>query len=109
MSAQELTPGPPGLGSTYKLMVRFLGLRTPLEYRIVEIAPPGLVRLEAENGSVRSEDTIEVAAAGGGSVVTYRARLVPKRLPALLGPLLEVALRRTGDRAIAGLAARLAA
>ena len=109
-AAEEITPGPPALGSTYRLAVRFLGLTVPLEYRIEEIDTPKRVILRAENAMIRSTDVIEVAPAlNGGSTVTYEATLTPKGASAALAPLIGVVFRRIGDRAAAGLRATLAA
>jgi hypothetical protein len=108
--AEDLTPGPPAFGSTYRLMVRFLGLTVPLEYRIDEIDAPKRVVLRAENTVVRSTDVIEVAPTlGGGSTVTYEATLTLKRASRVLAPLIGVVFRRIGDRAAAGLRATLVA
>jgi carbon monoxide dehydrogenase subunit G len=109
-SAENLTPGPPALGSTYALKARVLGVTAPLEYRIVEINAPTHVVLRAENAMIRSTDVIEVApTAGGGSTVTYEATLTPKGPSAALAPLIGVVFRRIGHRAAAGLRAALAA
>ena len=109
-SAEEITPGPPACGSAYRMMVEFLGLSVPLEYRIEEIDIPKRVALRAENAFITSTDVIEVAPAdGGGSIVIYEATLVPKGVSTLLEPLLGAAFRRIGDRASAGLRAALAA
>jgi hypothetical protein len=109
-AAEDITPGPPAFGSTYRLMVRFFGFTLPLEYRIEEIDAPKRVVLRAENAMVRSTDAIEVALTlGGGSTVTYEATLTPKGASAALAPLIGVIFRRIGDRAAAGLRAALAA
>ncbi len=103
------TPGPPAFGSTYRLMVRFLGITVPLEYRIEGIDAPKRVVLRAENAMVRSTDVIEVAPAlSGGSTVTYQATLAPKGASAAFAPLIAMVFRRIGDRAAAGLRASLA-
>lgn len=103
-------PGPPRLGSTYRLVVCFLGRRFPLDYEIVELLTPRRVVLRAENAVVRSTDVIEVeAAAGGGARLTYSATLRLKGPAGLMAPLISAAFRRTGDRAAAGLRAKLAA
>ena len=39
-SGEDMTPGAPAKGSTYRLVVRFLGLSVPLQYRIEEIDAP---------------------------------------------------------------------
>jgi hypothetical protein len=109
-SAEEISPGPPACGSTYRLVVKFLGLSVPLEYRIEEIDAPTRVVLRAENSMIRSTDVIEVCPAhGGGSTVSYEARLAPKGISAVLEPLLGAAFRRIGERAEAGLRAALTA
>jgi len=109
VAAEDRSAGPPARGSAYRLVVRFLGLPVPLDYRIVEIDPPTRVVLQAENTVVRSTDVIEVAPApGGGSTIDYQASLITKGLSAVLAPLVAVAFRRIGDRAAAGLRAALA-
>ena len=108
--AADVTPGPPALGSTYRLQVRFLGLTVPLDYRIEEIDAPRRVVLGAENSQFRSTDRIEVAeASGGGSTVRYEATLTPKGVAAAFSPLIGVVFRHVGGRAATGLRAALAA
>jgi hypothetical protein len=59
---------------------------------------------------VRSTDVIEVApAAGGGASLTYSATLRPRGASVLMAPLISLLFRRIGDRAAAGLRAKLAA
>ena len=107
--AEALTPGPPALGSTYRLVVRFFGLSTPIEYRIDEIDVPTRVVLQGENAAVRSRDVIEVAPRqGGGSIVHYEANLETKGVFVVLSPVLALAFRHVGDRAAQGLRRSLA-
>lgn len=109
-SALAITPGPPALGSAYRLLTRYLGRSVALDYRIEEIDPPRRVVLQAENAVIRSTDVIEVAEApGGGAIVTYKATLTVKGPSALISPLVALAFRRIGDRAATGLRAWLAA
>jgi hypothetical protein len=106
--AEELTPGPPALGSTYRLGVRSLGRSLNLDYRITEFDHPARVVLSAENTTLRSIDVIEITSdPGGGSTLTYDATLTLKGIFAVASPLLGPAFRRLGDRAAAGLRARL--
>ena len=106
-----LTPEPVGRGSRFALRAGFLGRTVPLEYEIIEFEPSTRVVLRAETPFVRSIDTITFATAGGtpsaATVVTYDARLEPKGLARLAGPLLALAFRRIGDRAALGLRERL--
>jgi hypothetical protein len=109
VEAEEQVAGPPRLGSTYRLVVQFLGRRFPLVYEVAEIDVPTRVVLRAENGMVRSTDVIEVAPGpDGGAEVTYSATLTPKGVSALAAPLLGAAFRRTGDRATSSLRRLLA-
>ena len=108
--ATEVDPGPPTLGSAYRLMVRTFGRAVPIEYRIAEFDRPHRVVLSAENSMVRSTDVIEVSAGpGGGSTLMYDATLGLKGAAALFAPLLGLSFKRIGDRAIVGLGAALAA
>ncbi len=100
----------PRLGSVYRLVVRFGGREVPLDYEVVELVPSYRVVLRADNGLVRSTDTITVTSVpDGGCSVDYQAVLEAKKARAVLGPVLDWAFRRTGDRARAGLLAKLAA
>ena len=56
-----MTPGPPALGSAYRLMTRYLGRSLALDYRIEEIDPPRRVVLGAETALFRSTDAITVS------------------------------------------------
>ena len=62
--------------------------------------------LEARRGFV-SRDTITVAAAGTGSVVSYEALLAFEGLSRLAEPLMQVVFNRVGAKAKAGLEAAL--
>jgi hypothetical protein len=108
--ATEVEPGPPGLGSTYRLGVRVFGRAVLLSYRIEDFDPPHRVVLSAENSMVRSTDVVEVAPEpGGGSILTYDATLGLKGGAVLFTPFLALSFRRIGNRAIVGLSAALAA
>ncbi|MGO9582567.1 MAG: SRPBCC family protein [Acidimicrobiales bacterium] len=108
VEGEDVDEGPPGQGSTYRLVVGVLRRRVPLEYRIVEIDRPRRVVLQAQNATIRSSDLIEVSPApGGGSTVTYEATLSTRGPALLVSPLVTLGLRRIGDRAAAGLRAVL--
>ncbi|HET9124666.1 MAG TPA: SRPBCC family protein [Solirubrobacteraceae bacterium] len=94
-------------GSEFRLVASFLGRTTPLTYRIVEYDPPRTVTFRGENATVVSHDTIIVHAAGGATRVTYDAELTLKGPLRLADPLLGLAFRRVGDRALAGLRQKL--
>jgi Polyketide cyclase / dehydrase and lipid transport len=108
-AGEMLTPEPVGVGSRFRLVARFLGRRIPLEYEIVEYDRDERIVLQAENGSVRSVDTITFEDSDHGSVVVYEAQLDAKGIGRLADPLLAIVFHRIGDRAAAGLRTRLAA
>jgi hypothetical protein len=108
VEATEGHPGRPELGSTYRLVVSFFGRRLALDYEIVEIDTPHRVVLRAENSMVCSTDVIEVVPTSGGARLTYQATLRPKGASAWIAPVLTMVFPRIGDRAAAGLKAKLA-
>jgi Polyketide cyclase / dehydrase and lipid transport len=107
VSAEMLTPEPVEAGSEFKVVVRSFGRELPFVYRISTFDRPHLVRLVADTGRLRSEDTITVEPDGDGSRVVYDARLSAKGIASLANPLLAIALRRIGDAAAAGLRAMI--
>lgn len=108
-SGEMVTDEPVGVGSRFRLVSRFLGRRVPLVYEIVEFENDQRIVLRAENGSVRSVDTITFEDDGEGSLVVYDARLDAKGFGRLADPLLGIVFHRIGDRAAASLRARLSA
>ncbi len=109
VSGRAMQDGPLRLGSTFRLGVRFARRSLELEYEVIDLVPGSRVVLRAENSLVRSTDTITVSPVpDGGAQVGYHAVLEPTKARLLLGPLLAWSFRRTGERARAGLEAKLA-
>jgi hypothetical protein len=90
-------------GSSFSLIARFLGRNTQLTYVIVEFEPPHLVVFLGENATVISRDTIRFDSVGEGTRITYEAELTLKGSLRLADPLLALAFKRVGDRALAGM------
>lgn len=107
--AERLGEGEPGLGSRFRVLVRWLGRDTELEYEITEFDSPRRLVLRAENATSVSEDTVEVEARAGGSEMTYDARLTLKGIARLFDPVFGLAFKRLGDNAAAGLRRELGA
>ncbi len=104
VESNDLTPEPIGRGSKFEIISSFLGRRVPLTYEIIDYNEPALVRLRAENASVRSTDTITFEADTPGTTkVTYDAELAALGAARLLSPLLTLAFGKIGDRAAEGL------
>lgn len=90
-------------GARFKVVARFLGRRSELEYRMVYYSPNHSFALRGENRTATSDDRITIAAVGKGSRVTYRADLRFHGLSQLAQPLLRLAFKRMGDKALNGL------
>lgn len=103
VTAERLGDQPIGEGSEFRLLARFLGRETPLTYRIIEYDPPHAVTLLGENSSVVSRDRITLESSGEGTQVTYDADLALKGPLKFVDPLLALAFKGVGDRALAGL------
>ncbi len=102
--AEQLDAGPVRRGSRFRIVARFLGRRAELVYEITEFRYGEVVTLRGENATVVSLDTMTFAETlGGGTRMTYDARLTLKGPLRVLDPLLGVAFRRVGDRAANGL------
>jgi carbon monoxide dehydrogenase subunit G len=109
VEAQRLGEGAIGEGTEFRLVAVFMGRRTTLLYRVVEYDPPNAVTFRGENATVVSLDRITFAAAGSGTRITYDAELTLKGAIRLADPLLGLAFKRVGDRALDGMRRTLGA
>jgi len=107
VAAQRLGDAPVGEGTEFRLVAEFLGRKTALTYRIVAFEPGKSVTLRGENATVVSLDRITVEPSDGGTRITYDADLALKGPLRMADPLLGLAFRRVGDRALEGLRATL--
>ena len=108
-SAEQRTHGPVGLGAEFTVDVRSVGRTLPFAYRIITHTPPQRVAFLGEYGGMVSEDVVDIEpTARGGSRVTYDADLRLKGPLRVFDPVLALAFRRIGDRAISGLQDALA-
>ena len=108
VEAQRLDDEPVSKGSEFRIVSAFLGRRTSLLYKIVEFAPPAAVTFRGVNSTVVSLDRLTFENFGGGTQVTYDAELTLKGPFRLADPLLGLAFKRLGDRALQGLRSALA-
>lgn len=107
IEAERLGEQPVREGTEFRLVASFLGRKTPLIYRIVEFDPPSAVTFHAESSAVVSLDRITFEPSNGGTRITYDADLTLKGTLKLADPLFQVAFKRVGDRALAGLRSTL--
>jgi len=103
IEAERLGDAPVRKGTEFRLLASFLGRKIPLIYRIVEYDPPNAVTFRSESSTVVSLDRITFEPSERGTRITYDADLVLKGPFKLAGPLLRVAFKRVGARALAGL------
>jgi carbon monoxide dehydrogenase subunit G len=109
VEAERLGDEPLGEGTEFRLVAAFLGRKTALTYRIVEYDPPNVVTVRGENSTVVSLDRITFEALDGATRITYDAKLTLKGPLTVADPLLGLAFRGVGDRALAGLRRTLGA
>lgn len=107
LAGEQLDPGPVSVGTRFRLVVPFLGLRMPLTYRVTSYQPGHEVVLAASSGLLHAIDKIVVTGAASGSAVSYEAGVRLRGPLCLLDPILRPAFRAVGDRAAAGLAQAL--
>jgi carbon monoxide dehydrogenase subunit G len=103
VSSERLDEGPVGEGTQFRLVASFLGRETELTYRIVEYEPPNAVTFRGENSTVVSLDRITFEPFDGGTRLFYDADLKLKGPMRLADPLLGLAFKRVGDKALAGM------
>lgn len=101
--AEALTPGPPRVGSRFRIDISYVGRKFSLIYEILEFEPHERVVLEAHNSDFISYDVIEVAPERDGCRVTYDATLTLKGIRAAGDPLIQILFKVFGRRAEAGL------
>jgi hypothetical protein len=107
LSGEQLDPGPVRAGSRFRLVVPFLGVRTPLTYEVTRLVPGREVLLGAVSGVLRSTDTIVVTGDADGSMVSYDAEVRLRGPLRVLDPILRPGFRAVAERAAAGLAGAL--
>jgi len=109
IEAERLGDAPVRNGTEFRLLASFLHRKTSLTYRIVEYDPPNAVTFRGESSTVVSLDRITFEASEQGTRITYDADLALKGPLKLADPLLRVAFKRVGARALAGLRKTLGA
>ncbi len=103
VEAKRVNGAAVGHETEFRLVAEFLGRKNELAYRIVEYDPPHAVTFLGENATVVSRDRITFESTTAGTRVTYDADLVLKGPLRIADPLLGLAFKRVGDRALAGL------
>jgi hypothetical protein len=108
VTAERLTAGGIVEGAEFRLVTRFLGTQSALTYRVVEYDPPRVVTFHGENEAVISHDRITFVPESDGTTIHYDALLQLKGYRKPMAPLVALAFRRVGERALNGLRQTLA-
>jgi Polyketide cyclase / dehydrase and lipid transport len=108
LASEQLDAGPVTVGTRFRLVVPFLGLRMPLTYHVTSYQPGREVVLAAASALLRATDRIVVTGGADGSAVSYQAEVRLRGPLHLLDPVLRPGFRAVADRAAAGLAQALA-
>ena len=101
--------GPIGVGTAFKLRVRFGPRSIPMEYAIREFERPRRVLLEGKSDSVHALDDIGFSVTPRGTRITYTADISLLGALSAIEPFLEGALDRLGKNAMRGLQSALGA
>lgn len=105
--SRKASAGAIGVGTVFRLRVRF-GLRSiPMEYAIREFDRPHRVLLEGKGDSVHALDDIGFAVTSRGTRITYTADISLLGALSVIAPFLKGALDRVGKNAVRGLQSAL--
>jgi len=105
--SRKASHGPIGVGTAFKLRVRFGPRSIPMTYVVREYDPPRRVLLEGKGDSVHALDDIGFAATPRGTRITYTADISLLGVFGVVEPLLKGALDRVGKNAVRGLQSAL--
>jgi len=101
--SRKASPGPIGIGTTFKLRVKFGPRSIPMTYIVREYDPPKRVVLEGKGDSVHALDDIAFAVMPRGTRITYTAEISLLGASRIVEPWLKGVLDRVGKNAVRGL------
>ena len=107
-SSKARDGGPPKLGQIYDLVVTWGDRKLDMQYEIVELESPRLIRLLGEGSTTVADDTMALAPLpDGGTVVTYTADIRLRGPLRLVEPFLRSKFKSLGDEAERSMRAEL--
>jgi len=101
--SEKISPGPVGIGSEFKVILKFAFRKVPMNYRIVEFHPPEMVVLKGVAENFQATDTIRFETIPSGTCVHYIADIEFKGPFKKGEPFLKHVLKRVGKSAVDGL------
>jgi len=107
ISSTRLTPGPIAVGSRFHVEARSVRGTLPMTYEIIDLEPNRRVVLHGGGDGLDAVDDIRLVPQASGIVIDYTADLSFHGPLRFLRPVLQLVLKRVGERAVDGLAAAL--
>lgn len=107
--SEKSTPGPIGVGTRFRVVVKAGISSTPMDYEIKRYEPPNRVVLEGSGGRIHAIDDIRFYSTDSGTRVDYTADITLGGAAGLIEPLIGGVLEGVGRKALAGLQEALAA
>lgn len=108
IASEKLTPGPVGLGSRFRVVIRFGLSQSAMEYEVMHFDPPARIVLEGEGSAVHAVDEIVFTETADGVRIDYTADISLKGAAGIAEPFLGGVLERIGRNALTGLQRALA-
>ena len=105
--SSKLTPGPVGVGSMFRVTVRFGPSTTPMEYTVTAYEPPYRIVLEGTGGAIKSVDDIRFTPTETGTRIDYMADIALSGIAGRIEPIMGPVLERVGKKTVAGLRSAL--
>lgn len=97
-----------GVGSQYDLVLKFGPFRPKMKYEIIEYVPFSRIVLKGVGESFTAMDTIVFTKTAIGTQIDYQADIRFHRFGNLIEKLLFPVMKKTGEKAMAGLEQKLA-
>lgn len=107
VSSTQLTDGPVGVGTRYELDVKSGSGTIPMVYEVTVYEPDHRVVLVGTGTKLHAVDEIRFTSEGDTTVIEYTADLTFLNFLRYLTPLMQLAVRNVGKRALDGLAEAL--
>ena len=102
--ARKSSPGEPGVGTRFDLILNSAGRRVPMEYELTALEPGRYIRLFGEGAGFTADDTINLSAINAQQTeIDYVAELRFSGPAAHVEPFLRGWLNRMGRKALDGL------
>lgn len=109
VKVEQTSPGPLGLGSTFAVSLRFLGMPTTLSYVVESYDAPRTAVLRATSATTTAVDTVSVEPTARGARLTWHAEITLHGVLGWFDPIARWLFAGSVREAVSKLAACLAA